>query len=78
MGRLLIEVLKRATRRSIREDAVLHIHRGENLKSYIVLFYGEATHRGSYKSHTALTSQKRPFFIVTAVKTSNLKRVDSY
>jgi hypothetical protein len=27
---------------------------------------------GSYKSHTALTSQKTPFFIVTAVKTSNL------
>jgi hypothetical protein len=23
---------------------------------------------GSYKSHTALTSQKMPFFIVTAVK----------
>jgi hypothetical protein len=27
---------------------------------------------GSYKSHTALTSQKTPFFIATAVKTSNL------
>jgi hypothetical protein len=27
---------------------------------------------GSYKSHMALTSQKTPFFIVTAVKTSNL------
>jgi hypothetical protein len=27
---------------------------------------------GSYKSHTALTTQKTPFFIVTAVKTSNL------
>jgi hypothetical protein len=25
---------------------------------------------GSYKSHTALTSQKTPFFIVTAVKNS--------
>jgi hypothetical protein len=29
---------------------------------------------GFYKSHTALTSQKTPFFIVTAVKTSNLTR----
>jgi hypothetical protein len=27
---------------------------------------------GSYKSHMPLTSQKTPFFIVTAVKTSNL------
>jgi hypothetical protein len=27
---------------------------------------------GSYKSHTALTSQKTPLFIVTAVKNSNL------
>jgi hypothetical protein len=27
---------------------------------------------GSYKSHTALTSQETSFFIVTAVKTSNL------
>jgi hypothetical protein len=27
---------------------------------------------GSYKSHMALTSQKTAFFIVTAVKTSNL------
>jgi hypothetical protein len=27
---------------------------------------------GSYNSHTALTSQKTPFFIITAVKTSNL------
>jgi hypothetical protein len=30
---------------------------------------------GSYKSHTALTSQKTAFFIVTAVKTSNLAKV---
>jgi hypothetical protein len=29
---------------------------------------------GFYKSHTALTSQKAAFFIVTAVKTSNLTR----
>jgi hypothetical protein len=30
-------VLKRATRRNIPEDAILHSHRRENLKSYIVL-----------------------------------------
>jgi hypothetical protein len=29
---------------------------------------------GSYKNRTALTSQKTKFFIVTAVKTSNLTR----
>jgi hypothetical protein len=27
---------------------------------------------GCYKSHTRVTSQKIPFFIVTAVKTSNI------
>jgi hypothetical protein len=32
-------------------------------------FLGNVT---SYKSHMALTSQKTAFFIVTAVKTSNL------
>jgi hypothetical protein len=30
-------VLTRATRRKIREDAILHSHRRENLKSYIVV-----------------------------------------
>jgi hypothetical protein len=31
------------TRRHIPEDDTLHNHRCENLKSYIVLLYGEAT-----------------------------------
>jgi hypothetical protein len=30
-------VLTRATRRNIQEDAILHSHRSENLKSYIAL-----------------------------------------
>jgi hypothetical protein len=30
-------VLTRATRRNISEDTILHSHRGENLKSYIVI-----------------------------------------
>jgi hypothetical protein len=53
-------VLTRSTRRNIPEDAILHSHRCENLKSYIV----DSCHRddgndtflrnvGSYKSHTA-------------------------
>jgi hypothetical protein len=32
-------VLTRATRRNIPEDAILHSHRRENLKSYIVLLF---------------------------------------
>jgi hypothetical protein len=32
-------VLTRATRRNNTEDAILHSHRRENLKSYIVLFH---------------------------------------
>jgi hypothetical protein len=32
---------------------------------------------GSYKSNMALTSQKTPFFIVTAMKTSNLTNLPS-
>jgi hypothetical protein len=32
------EILTRATRRNIPEDDILHSHRRENLKSYIVLF----------------------------------------
>jgi hypothetical protein len=33
-----MSVLTRATRRNIREDAILHSHRRENLKSYQVSF----------------------------------------
>jgi hypothetical protein len=82
MLRRVALVLTRATRRNIPEDTILHNHRRENLKSYIVFLYGEATHRNIRRLETlriwflqephGLTSQKTPFFIVTAVKTSNL------
>jgi hypothetical protein len=32
-------VLTRATRRNIPEDAILHSHRRENLKSYVTVFF---------------------------------------
>jgi hypothetical protein len=35
-------VLIRATERNIPEDAILHSHRREHLKSYMVFLYGEA------------------------------------
>jgi hypothetical protein len=38
-------VLTKNTRRNIPEDGFLHSHRRENLKSYTVFLYGEATHR---------------------------------
>jgi hypothetical protein len=34
-----------ATRGHVPEDGILHSHRRENLKSYIVFLYGETTHR---------------------------------
>jgi hypothetical protein len=40
-----VSVLTRATWRNIPEDGILHSHRRENHKSYIVFLYGEATHR---------------------------------
>jgi hypothetical protein len=68
-------VLTRATRRHISEDGVLHSHRCENLKSYVALT-DWSLQRGSSVFPVGYTlgflSQKTAFFIVTAVKTSNL------
>jgi hypothetical protein len=41
-------VLTRATRRNILEDTILHSHRRENLKSYIVLTYYDTLNRSSW------------------------------
>jgi hypothetical protein len=46
-------VLKRATRRNIPEDIILHSHRSENLKSYIaLLLVFILTGRGHHDSKT--------------------------
>jgi hypothetical protein len=75
LGSSETSVLTRATRRNIPEDAILHSHRGENLKSYIAL-----TGWTLYRRHNVspmryelgFISQKTAFFIVTAMKSSNL------
>jgi hypothetical protein len=42
-------VLKRASRRNIPEDGILHSHRRDNLKSFTILLCGEATHHSSVR-----------------------------
>jgi hypothetical protein len=68
-------VLTRATRRNIPEDGILHSYRRENLKSYIALT--NWTCSGEVMCLLRSTNwhfifQKTTFFIVTALKTSNL------
>jgi hypothetical protein len=46
----------RSTQRHIPEDNILHSHRCESLKSYIVFLYGEATHRHIRRLETLQTS----------------------
>jgi hypothetical protein len=68
-------VLTRATRRNITEDGILHSHRRANLKSYIALT-GWALYRRRNVSparyELGFISQKTAFFVVTALKTSNI------
>jgi hypothetical protein len=59
----------------IPEDDILHSHRRENLKSYIALTGCTLYWRRNVspvKYELCFISQKTTFFIVTAVKTSNL------
>jgi hypothetical protein len=63
-------VLTRTTRRNITEDGILHSHRRENLKSYIALTGWVLSRRRG--TNWGFISQKTAFFIVTAVRTSNL------
>jgi hypothetical protein len=78
-GMLRRVALVRTTRRNIPEDTILHSHRRENLISYIGTTLAVTTNRRTLLRNTSeflqephsVTSQKTPFFIVTAVKTSN-------
>jgi hypothetical protein len=56
----------------IPEDGILHSHRRENLKSYIVLTGWALAECLLWSPNWVFISQKTTFFIVTAVKTSNL------
>jgi hypothetical protein len=54
-------VLTRATQRNIPDDAILHSHRGENLKSYMGFYILEdailhSHRRENIKSYIALTA----------------------
>jgi hypothetical protein len=53
-----MSVLTRATRRNIREDAILHSHRCENLKSYIYNWYRRASIPG--ESECSWTINQKP------------------
>jgi hypothetical protein len=53
-------VLTRATRRNIPGDGILHNHRRENPKSFIVFLYGEATHRNIRRLETLRTKNTQP------------------
>jgi hypothetical protein len=69
-------VLTRATRRNIPEDCILHSHCRENLQSYIALTGWTLQRRfnvSPVRYGLGFMSQKTVFFIVTAVKTSNLR-----
>jgi hypothetical protein len=62
-------ILTRSTWRNIPEDAILHSHRRENLKSGLCSVDAMCLLWGK---NWVFISQKTPFFIVTAVETSNL------
>jgi hypothetical protein len=62
----------------IPEDGVLHSHRCENFKSYIALTGWTLKQRRNVspvKYELGFISQETEFFIVTAVKTSNLTKI---
>jgi hypothetical protein len=68
-------VLTRSIRRYIPENGILHSDHRENLKSYIALTGWAMQRRRNVppvRYELGFISQKTTFFIVTAVKPSNL------
>jgi hypothetical protein len=70
-----MSILTTTTQRNIHEDGIFHSHLHENLKSYTALT-GWVLQRRSNVSpvryELGFYTQKTVFFIVTAVKTSDL------
>jgi hypothetical protein len=72
---MMVAVLVRATRRDFPEDEIVHCDRRETHKSYVDinrLMSLAETQCVSCEVRTGFISQKTAFFIVTAMKTSNL------
>jgi hypothetical protein len=70
-----MSVLTRAKRRNIAQDGIIHSLSPENLRSYMALT-GWTLQRilniSPVRCELVFLSQKTAFYIVTAVKTSNL------
>jgi hypothetical protein len=66
-------VLTRAIRYNIPEEGVLHSHSFENLKSYIAGLCSRDIMCLLWGMNWVSITQKKAFFIVTAVETSNLR-----
>jgi hypothetical protein len=58
--------------RNVPEDTILHSHRCENLKSYIVLLYGEATHRHIWRLEMLRTKRTKLLWVLARTTGRNI------